>query len=274
MQIERIEVEHENDLLKIPGCLRRSANKEGIYVANGNIKKGYEWVFDDPDVICAEHIHGTNVNVIMVDLPDEDETKEGKVVLVGAGTRNSELIGLSNKPIISAIWNSSARGFLRKENILGIVSEMGMLFIPGVIPSAFKNSAEAYIVPRVHQLKKMRYTQWRKVTPTIENISDWLREDLNSHFKPSVAQHIGCGRASFNDQYRPNGLLFYQPSTGAMARITCDMFDWYWEEKPVTVQSRSVPNENTKEHWLSLTIEQQNAIRQEARTRKLQGIRS
>ncbi len=272
-QIET-EPRNDRDLITIPSCLVRKHDANGNYIATGEVKDKFKWVFEDPTVICCEHIHGTNINVLLAKTEVGDQWQ-----MLGALTRNSTVVGLSSWQITMQIWESMRRGLISSANVLGEIWD-GIGAIPGVIPymgrisdsKINKLNSWPWFIPRKHQLKKMRYSQFGQVTPTVENISDWLREDLKTHLPSALAPHIGCGRPKLNsDSYRPSGLLFYQPSTGALARISCDHFDWYYEEGLGKI-SKKTKSKHTKEYWDSLTDEQKTAHRKAIRTAKFRSV--
>lgn len=253
-------------LMRIPPCLRRAKNSNGDYIATGEIKKGYEWVFDDESVICCEHIHGVNLCVVM-------SGEEGIWKFDFALSRSALLLGLSNHRLTQQVWKSMRRGLINKTQIL--VSSDTTGFIPGVIPYSkqidvlradlLENKSVPWFIPRKHQINKMRYSQWRKAPPTVENVSTWLREDLVSHLPFNFAQYIRCGNSTVSGGVRPSGLLFIRPSDGAMARINCDCFQWYYDESLKPIKKENLEKKITMDSWFAMTNEQREEYQKKVR---------
>lgn len=248
--------------LHIPSAVERKIDSQGNYVITGNFKKGFEWITED-GVICCEHIHGTNLSLDIV----------GNEIINVVSRANHILNIFSDDPL----W-FQAIDVARSKGMIPSTANTAIAEIAGTIPIVKANEYFAYEddyvpwIPRSHQMKRMKYSQWGKKPKTIENISTWLQEDLASHMPYSIARYIGAGHMTCptdrNEHlFRPYGLLFVHPS-GRMGRINCRDFPWYYEEGLGKTTTRKNKNKITKEKWDSLTDGEKEIIRYEARAQK------
>lgn len=242
--------------LHIPCGIERKRDDNNNLVTTGNFKKGFEWITDE-GVICCEHLHGTNIEL---DLAGTD--------IVNLATRGNSFLSLfvDNPLWFVGVDNAKALGMIPfpKENKSKVIA--------GTVP--FGASADTVWYPRTHQIKRMKYGQWGKKPKTIENISSWLKEDLQTHLPLDLAVHIGAGKRTHGPDnthnYRPFGLLFVHPA-GMMARINCRDFPWYYEEG-LKSEKRSRPknSKTSKEEWESYDEEKRAQIRAKARELRYQ----
>jgi hypothetical protein len=65
--------------------------------------------------------------------------------------------------------------------------------------------------------EKFSYRSYHQYAKTFENISKWFKDDL---FSLMYVKLHGA-------KVPPEGIVFYQPSTGKMAKLRRNMFDWY-----------------------------------------------
>lgn len=77
-------------------------------------------------------------------------------------------------------------------------------------------------------MRKYRYDQWHNGDKTVDSVSRWLMEDLQSRLKR------GWRYTSTDDddvrKPRPDGLLFFNRDIGQFARIMCRDFEWYYQD--------------------------------------------
>lgn len=180
--------------LKSP-FVRESIN--GHYVVTDKIEPGYEWVFEDKDVLPVEKLNGMNVSVIV---------KSG--VITSVWSRSERLIVFSkiNIHIIKGVLNSCKKGYCEFED--------GQYF-----GELIGNNKDGYLwLPFIDYCqKKLVYKTYHDYPKTFESISKWFKDDLFSLYTRRTTDQI----------VKPEGIVFTQPSTGKMAKLRLDMFDWY-----------------------------------------------
>lgn len=246
----------------IGACLERAFNTKGHYVVNGKIKPNYNWILDEGVTAC-EMIRGTNIEVII---------KKKKILT--AETRRAAIDPYGKDP------NALAISFSMDTNLLTGAARKGSAgtgyVVVGTVPYTKRWHAEqflnsiSYFIPRAHQYKRMKFGQWGKHPITVDNIRNWLREDLYSRLPEYLAAQIGCGKPTCHKDsedpqfFRPYGILLRHPE-GMLARITCDMFDFYYEEGLGQARKQRKANSMTAEKWASLSEAEKEQVRANAR---------
>jgi len=242
------------DLFFIPSFAVTQQDRNGRYIATGRVKPGFEWVFENQeDMIVCEWLNGAK---IIIDVAMSDDGKHIVDNSIQASTKYAP-ISILNSYYTKSIQNSIDRKFISKKQAFDyrwnrkgncpIISNRAFFLIPGTIPGNFNSKTESYFIPLMHQIKKMRYTQWNKFKPkidSIEKISTWLKEDLSSYLPSNLALMNGCGSPSIYSAsyqlYRPNGLLFIDLGLDKnknrvrpmrAARINCSILDWMYDDK-------------------------------------------
>jgi hypothetical protein len=193
---------------------------------------------------------------------------EGEIISVGS--RNVEAISLfDTKPLwISGIDAAKSRGMFDKYKpdymveIIGIIPELNVVDLATVIEHGVP-----MFYPIEHCVKRMKYGQWGKHPKTLENISNWLKEDLGSNLPEYLRPNIGAGIASHSLKYRPWGLLFVNDE-GRFAKITCESFPWFYEERLNRKPKKSKRNRTSKEDWEKMSDAEKEKHRTEARSKR------
>jgi len=232
--------------MNIPCCIERAYDKHGNYVATGNFAPGFDWIKDD-GVIAAEHIHGTNVRIYVV---------KGNVEKVFT-RRNDVTNPYGNKEIFFSIEESQRRGLLHRNG-----EECGTIpFTPAKL-RADMIFDYPYWISRDYQKRRMSFDQWGKLPKTVENISNWLKEDLASQLKNDLDHFVDCGAPTHNTNgiARPYGIVFFHPD-GRVARVTCNMFSWFYEEFPRT-KGKKRRSKITKDEWENMSEDEKAKVRQ------------
>lgn len=204
-----------NDFPKIESPFVREETDEGYYVTP-EINEGYEWVFEDDEVLAVEKLHGTNVCVRLVD---------GRVT--GVWNRKERIPRFSkdqgHKYINDGVLESLNRGYVDR---LSDGLQYGE-----VIGEKFHNNPydiEGHIwIPFEWLKEKCHYRSWGDYPKDYETISRWFKEDLIPMF---YARWHGL---SFEEVVERDefieGLVFHHPD-GRMAKLRKDMFPWYGGE--------------------------------------------
>ena len=181
---------------------------EGNYIVTDEIEEGYEWVFEDESVMAIEKLHGTNVSIVI---------KEGVVAEIYNRTSRIQFINKGKKFISEGILNSFERGYI---DLLGDGQHFGELIGPKVNGNPYKLEQHLWIPFSTFGQKHLKYKCWGKYSKTFESIREWFKELM-----PLYTSMKG-DREGFVE-----GIVFTHPD-GRMAKLRCDMFDWYFKDKP------------------------------------------
>lgn len=175
----------------------------GEYVVTPQIAEGFEWVFEDPQVMAVEKLDGTNVSVYM---------DQGLLVGVRNRTQVIEHHTLANNKFLQGIRAAYEKGRLP----LRSGQHFGELMGPK-IQGNFLKLEEPLWYPFEFLKKNFSYKSFHNYPKTFENISNWFKNDLFS----LVHCHLHSGA-----KVKPEGIVFHHPD-GRMAKLRVDMFDWY-----------------------------------------------
>lgn len=173
------------------------------FMITDEINPGYEWVFDDPDVLCVEKLDGTNVSIYMNGGELTKVNNRTNEIVVNALTTNRYLNGIrmcyskGRCPMKNGQYFGELMGPKIQKNFLALED-------PEWFPFEYLRSVAAY--KSFHDYDK-----------TFANLSKWFKNDLFSLMYRKLHGIV----------VQPEGAVFYQPSTGKMAKLRRDMFDWY-----------------------------------------------
>ena len=176
---------------------------EKKYIVTPKIDEDLKWVFEDGDVIATEKLDGTNVSIVI---------ENGKVTRVFNRKNEIQIFGSKQRFIIDGVMNAYDKGYCNFTD--------GQYFGELVGPKVQKNPLglkEHLWVPFEKVRNSYVYKSWGKYPKDYKSISDWFKDDLFSLF---IIQRTGLKK-------KPEGVVFYQPSTGKMAKLRVDMFDWF-----------------------------------------------
>ena len=172
------------------------------------INSGYEWVFEDDDVICSEKIDGTNVSI----------TIQGGQLTGVYNRKNKIEIGiLKTNRFLQGVRNAYEK---ERFNLNVDGQFFGELMGPKVQKN-FLKLAEPMWYPFSYLRKKFHYKSWGRYPKDYKTISDWFENDI---FSLVHVYYTG-------EKVPPEGVVFYQPSTGYMAKLRRDMFPWFAGKK-------------------------------------------
>jgi hypothetical protein len=208
-----------------------------LYVANGEIKKGFEWIMDD-DVICTDAIDGLKVSA---------EFGAG-CDLITVSTRHQRDVNLfQHMPILEAV------GCYAKNNIkANSVMHETWGVIPGnpakIIQGGF---IDWTYIPYESLRKHFRRDQWHTGPKTVKSMSSWLYEDLERQY--GMIESVQSVYSSKNKagNYRSDGIMFWQ-DTGfgtiehplyRVAKVHNRCFPWWWvDNNRINIQDSHVLN--------------------------------
>ena len=185
--------------------LRKEIN--GNYIVIDKINPGYEWVFEDSNVMAIEKLHGTNVSIVI---------HEGTVISIWNRTERIPFINKSKKWISEGILNSNERGYI---NLLGDGQHFGELIGPKVNGNPYKLKEHLWIPFATFAKKHLRYKSWGKYPKDFETISNWFKELIPLY--ASMVQGEEGRKNGFVE-----GIIFTHPD-GRMGKLRKDMFDWF-----------------------------------------------
>ena len=234
---------------KVHSPFEREENEDGEYVVYDEVNDGYEWVFENDDVLAVEKLDGTNCAV---------ELEHGEHGLeLEAWTRHghesfqvAEPYGqFAHRRIVRAVQNSMRRGYLD-----GL--EDGVHYGESVGPAFQGNPHELdenLFIPFSWLVDKCSYNSWGKYPKDFDTISGWFEEDLFSLFY-SRMHGTDLQDASVSNGTFCEGIIFLHPGGGYtqegidpeeeelssgvyrkyephMAKLRRDMFDWFEGER-------------------------------------------
>ena len=186
-------------------------DSENHYCVTPEIAEGYEWVFEDEDVIPTEKLHGTNVSIVIED---------GKITRIF--NRNNEVpffsANVGNRIIIDAVLNAYEKGYCNFTDGQYFGEVIGKK-LWGAYSDAMKVD-HIWIPFDTYCRKHLAYKSWGKYPKDFDSISKWFKEDIFSLFMKKRGIDA-----------KPEGIVFVQPSTGKMAKLRLDMFDWFKGER-------------------------------------------
>ena len=198
------------DMPKLESPFVRETNANGDYVVKDEIAEGYEWVFNDTDVLCTEKLDGTNVSIIIED---------NIVKSIYNRTEKVPFINKHKQFIIKGILESYRRGYMER---LDDGQFFGELIGESVNGNPLHIAGNLWIPFETYAQEHLAYKSWGKYPKTFDAISTWFKNDIFSLY---VRQHQE-GKVE-----PPEGVVFVQPSTGKMAKLRRDMFDWFGSKR-------------------------------------------
>jgi len=178
---------------------------EKTHIVTPAIAEGYEWVFEDSNVLATEKLDGTNVSIII---------KNGIVESVFNRTNRIQFINKNQSHIIEGLLNSYKKDYI---NLLWDGQHFGELIGEKVNGNPLNIKGHLWIPFETYAQEHLVYKSWNKYPKTYESISNWFENDLFSLFR----------RGRTGEVEPAEGIVFVQPSTNKMAKLRRDMFLWY-----------------------------------------------
>lgn len=209
------------DMPKLESPFVREGEK---YLVTNQVNPGYEWVFEDPDTICTEKLDGTDVSIIIRNGEIERIWNRENTIPIWANDKGTRYI-------IDGLMHSYERGYV---NRLANGQWFGELIGPKVGGNKYKLDRHLWLPFQTYVWETLRYKSWGKYPKTYQAISDWFQNDIFSLF---MRQREG-------ELMSPEGVVFVNPKTGAMAKLRRDMFPWFtgpkhkWSEQKPLVQTK------------------------------------
>ena len=206
------------DMPKIHAPFKRHENEDGEYVVYNEINGGYEWVFENDDVIAVEKLHGTNVSILI---------ENGEILGIWNRTNRIPLLSTNARSnrIVSGVREALERGYVDQ---LPDGQHFGELVGPKVNGNEHELDTHVWY-PFARTKKTLRYKSWGNHPKTFENISAWFKDNLFSLFY-SRRHNKDFDESSVSNGTFCEGIMFYHPD-GRMAKLRRDMFEWYSGER-------------------------------------------
>lgn len=209
---------------KVKSPFKRKENENRDYVVYNEINNGFEWVFENDDVIAVEKLHGTNCCV------DIDYGEHGKEIrgYTRHGYRPMQEIEpygpmTEHHWLTRAFQNSIRRGYLDD-------LDEGVHYGEVVGPDFHGNAHELdenLFIPFEWLADKCAYKSWGKYPKTFDALENWFNDQLFSLFY-SRMHGADLDTASVSNGTFCEGIIFVHPD-GAYNEV-----DIYTEEEELS----------------------------------------
>lgn len=177
---------------------------DGNYIVTPEINEELSWVFENPDVIATEKLHGTNVSILI---------ETGQITAIFNRTARVPIFNKGKRFIIDALLESWERGYM---DMFADGQYFGEVIGPKLNGNPYKLDKHIWVPFATYAKEHLRYKSWGKYPKDFQTISNWFKDDL----LPLFALKRG------DKQGFVEGIVFVHPD-GRMAKLRKDMFDWY-----------------------------------------------
>ena len=184
-----------------------------VYLVTNDINPGYEWIFEDKDVIASEKLNGTNVKL---------ETEDGRLVsLMNRKNIIDPLQIMKGKIfIIEGIFRAIQKGYIKSEGV-----QAGEVIGPKLQGNPYKLDNHIWY-PFTKAVKHLAYRSFYEHDRTFDNWNDWFKDYLISRFAAKLGEK----------NVMAEGIVFYslkRESEGKiyMSKLRRNMFDWFYSDK-------------------------------------------
>lgn len=203
---------------KLHSPFTRTENEDGSYTVIDEIKEGYEWVFEDPQVKAVEKIDGTNIAVYL------DENGAVSDIYTREGNSIEPFGDPTNSYIVKGVLDSYRRGWL--DDLANDTLHYGELIGPTVKQNPYDWNEHMW-VPFEYLQENVYYESWGDYPKTFDVISDWFKDQLLPLF---YARMHNIEFSNLSEDAYVEGIIFTHPD-GRKAKLRRDMFDWYEGER-------------------------------------------
>jgi hypothetical protein len=181
---------------------------DGKYVVTPEIEPGYEWVFEDPTVLATEKLNGTDVSLII---------ENGQITQIYNRTARIPFFNKGKRFIIDGMLESFERGYCN----FGDGQYFGELIGEKLAKNPYLVEGHVWIPFLSYCREKLSYNSYHKYPKTFENLSKWFKD------KPEDGGIFSLFMRRRQIVMKPEGVVFHNVKTGEMAKLRCDMFDWW-----------------------------------------------
>lgn len=195
-----------HDMPKLQSPFIRKTNEKGEYIVTSEIAEGYDWVFNDEDVIATEKLDGTNVSI---------NIEDGIIRGIWNRTERIPFFNKGKRRIVEGVYNAYERGYTE---FLSDGQHFGECIGEGINDNPLGIKGQLWIPFETYAQEHLAYKSWGKYPKTYDAISQWFEKDLFSLFIMQTQE---------GKKIPPEGIVFVKKSTGQMAKLRRDMFGWF-----------------------------------------------
>jgi len=184
-----------------------------VYLVVNEINPGYEWIFEDKDIIASEKLNGTNVKL---------KTEDGRLVsLMNRKNMIDPLQIMKGKTfIIEGIFRAIQKGYIEENG-----EQAGEVIGPKLQRNPYSLDNHIWY-PFSKAVKHLSYRSFYEHDKTFDNWSSWFKNYLISRFAAKRGEK----------NVMAEGIVFYSLKRKAenktyMAKLRRDMFDWFYSDK-------------------------------------------
>ena len=188
------------DMPKLQSPFVREKNETGDYVVTGFVEEDYDWVFNDPDVLAVEKLHGTNVSIYIQD---------GVITGIWNRTVRIPFFNRGKEHIIDGVREAFSRKYTE---FLPDGHHFGECVGPKIKGNPYKLDKPLWI-PFSKLQHDYYYLSWGRYPKTFESISEWFKELMPLFGRKYDSEFV-------------EGIVFTHPD-GRMAKLRRDMFVWF-----------------------------------------------
>ena len=188
-----------------------------VYLATPEINPGYEWVFQDPEVIATEKLDGTNIKILVQD---------GRVAVVqNRANPPLDLLNtrVDNTRYAEGVLHAIAKGYLKEDG-----EYAGELIGPSVNTNLYQLDRHEWY-PFDRAVESLRYKSFNEHPRTFENWQNWFGGFLRSLY------YAKRKKIPIAESILAEGVVFYHLRRRAegqwpwMAKLRRDMFRFFYE---------------------------------------------
>ena len=200
----------------------REINGKNHYVVKEDIDLDYMWVFEDPDVYAMEKLDGTNVSILVKD----EAVREvwNRKNLVSKLIKESE-DGYSDEYEHTEGFNHVVEGMRASwDETEGLFDGQyfGELIGLGIQKNPMDIPDKRWIPFGTFGEENLVYDEWKDIEKNFSAISEFMKNLKSKYY---ALNHDG------KEEYA-EGIILYRPSTGEMAKLRRDMYDWWIIDNP------------------------------------------
>ena len=193
------------DMPKLQSPFVRVKTSDG-FVVTPEIEDGYDWVFNDPDVLAIEKLDGTNVSILVED---------GMVKGIWNRATRVPFFNKGARHIIDGLLNSYGRGYM---DMLMDGQHFGELIGTKINGNPYLLDDPIWIPFETYSARKLRYKSWGTYPKTFDSISKWFE----------VLQPLFTSMRGDTSGYVEGIVFTLRTDEGVKyAKLRRDMFDWF-----------------------------------------------
>lgn len=197
----------------------REINGKNHYVVKEDIDLDYMWVFEDPEVYAMEKLDGTNVSIMKCDGQLYEVWNRKNLVsklIPSAGEDDWDNAKDFNHVIEGVKYSLEEVRKCPDGQSFGELIGLGIQKNPMDIPD------KRWVSFNTFGKDNLVYDEWKDVEKNFSAISEFMKNLKSKYY---ALNHEG------KEEYA-EGIILYRPSTGEMAKLRRDMYDWWIIDNP------------------------------------------